>query len=135
MSVVPGRFPALLLTLALSASPVVVCGGWMPAPEARMACCSEGGACPMHKSDTPDAARSHQVTQAQADQCCASSERDERTPSPMTFAATISPAVLGSAVVLPVRAPALVLSGAWRMSAPVPLTPIPKHVLLSVFLI
>jgi len=47
----------------------------------------------------------------------------------------ITAAVLGVGVVLPARVPALVLSDAWRTSAPIPIAPVPKHVLLSVFLV
>jgi hypothetical protein len=43
--------------------------------------------------------------------------------------------VLGVGVVLPANVPALVLSDAWRTSAPIPIAPVPKHVLLSVFLV
>jgi hypothetical protein len=47
----------------------------------------------------------------------------------------ITAAVLGAGVVLPVNVPALVLSDAWRTSAPIPIAPVPKYVLLSVFLV
>jgi hypothetical protein len=47
----------------------------------------------------------------------------------------ITAAVLGVGVVLPANVPALVLSDAWRTSAPLPIAPVPKHVLLSVFLV
>jgi len=75
------------------------------------------------------------MTQAQADSCCASSERDHSNQSSPTFVVVISNAVLGPGVVVPVTVPALVLSDAWRTSAPLPTAPIPKYVLLSVFLI
>ena len=100
-----------------------------------MACCAAGDTCPMHKSDAPDSHSRRVVSQAQADSCCASSERQTPGPSTPTFVATISSAVLGPAIVLPANVPALVLSDAWRTVSPIPTTPVPKYVLLSVFLV
>ena len=76
-----------------------------------MACCAEANACPMHKSDSPDSDSQRVISQAQADSCCLSSERQEPGPSTPTFAVTISLAVLGPAIVLPADVPALVLHG------------------------
>ena len=39
------RLAALALTLGLMAGNAAICAGWMPTPEARMACCAEGGEC------------------------------------------------------------------------------------------
>ena len=89
----------------------------------------------MHKSDSHDSGTRRVITQAQADGCCASSKHEESSQSTPTFATTISSAVLGSAIVLPVSIPAFVLSDAWRTVAPIPASPVPKHVLLSVFLV
>jgi hypothetical protein len=47
----------------------------------------------------------------------------------------ITAAVLGVGVVLPADVPALVLSDAWRRSVPIRVAPVPKYVLLSVFLV
>ena len=112
-----------------------VCAGWMPTPEARMACCSEGGACSMHKGESGSSATERVLTQAQADNCCASSERENSSPSSPTFAPGLSSAVLGHGIVIPVAVPALVLSDGWRPAAPTRAGPVPKHVLLSVFLV
>jgi hypothetical protein len=49
--------------------------------------------------------------------------------------ATISFAALGPGVVLPTTVPALVLSDEWRTVSPVPATLVPKHILLTVFLV
>ena len=66
----------------------------------------------------------------------------DRTPSGIsgsvlsrTFVAAISSAVLGTGVALPATVPALVLSDGWRTVAPIPAAHVPKHVLLSVFLV
>jgi hypothetical protein len=88
----------------------------------------------MHKgSDTSGSERV--ITQAQADSCCALSEREDASQPNSAFLATITVAVLGAWTVIPATIPALVLSDAWRTSAPIPSAPVPKHLLLSVFLV
>ncbi len=129
------RLSALALTLALMAGNAAICAGWLPSPEARMACCAEGVECPMHKGDSHRSGSERVLTQAQADSCCASSERQNSNQSNPTFVAAITAAVLGAGVVVPANVPALVLSDAWRTSAPIPIAPVPRHVLLSVFLV
>ncbi len=129
------RLAAVALTFGLVAGNAAICAGWLPTPEARMACCAEGGDCPMHKGDSHRAGSGRVLTQVQADSCCASSEgRNANQPSP-SFVAAITAAVLGVGIVLPADVPALVLSDAWRTSAPIPIAPVPKHLLLSVFLV
>jgi hypothetical protein len=129
------RLSAFVLTLALIAGNAAVCAGWMPSPQARMACCAEGGACPMHKGASHSTSSGRVITQVQADNCCASSEhKNSGQPNP-TFVAAISRAILGTGVVMPASIPALVLSDGWRPDAPTPAGPIPRHVLLSVFLV
>jgi hypothetical protein len=123
------------LAAGLLAGNTAVCAGWLATPEARMACCSEGGECPMHKGDSHRSGSARVLTQAQADSCCASSEGKKSNQFSPTFVAAVTAAVLGVGVVLPANVPALVLSDAWRTSAPLPITPVPKHVLLSVFLV
>jgi hypothetical protein len=112
-----------------------VCAGWAATPEARMACCVEGESCPMHDGESQDSSSPRVITQAQADNCCALSEPDHSSQPNPTLVATISNAVLGNGVVLPDPTPALMLSDGWRATAPIPIAPVPKHVLLSVFLV
>jgi hypothetical protein len=100
-----------------------------------MACCADGAECPMHKGDSHSSASERVLTQAQADSCCAAAEGQNSNQSNPSFVTTITAAVLGVGVVLPANVPALVLSDAWRTSAPIPIAPVPKHVLLSVFLV
>jgi hypothetical protein len=121
--------------MALVAANDAVCAGWLPTPEARMACCSEGGECPMHKGNSHGAGSDRVVTQVEADNCCASSERENSNQSRPTFVAAVSSAVLGTGIVMPATVPALVLSDGWRTAVPTPTGPIPRHVLLSVFLV
>lgn len=99
-----------------------------------MACC-EDESCPMHKGASRDNGSTQVLTQAQADACCASSEREDSSPTTPTFSADISFAVLGPGVVMPAVVPVLVLSDDWRTASPAPTPPVPKHVLLSVFLV
>jgi len=89
----------------------------------------------MHKGESHKAGSARVLTQAEADSCCASSEREESSPSTPTLGAAISIAVLGPGILLPANVPALVLSDDWRTVSPLPTTPVPKHVLLSVFLV
>jgi hypothetical protein len=127
------RLTAALLCLGLSAGNAAVCAGWAATPEERLACCAEGGECPMHGSRSHASGSTRLVTQAQADGCCAASERDQSSSSNPTAATAISAAVLGVGVVPPAIAPALVATDAWRTDAPVPIPPVPRHILLSVF--
>ena len=129
------RLVALVLTFGLMAGNAALCAGWVPTPEARMACCADGAECPMHKGDSHHSGSEHALTQAQADSCCASSEGKNSNESSPSFVAAITAAVLGTGTVLPANVPALVLSDAWRTSAPIRIAPVPKHVLLSVFLV
>jgi hypothetical protein len=129
------RLSAVIVAMGLLAGNAAVCAGWLATPEARMACCAEGNDCPMHKGDSQSAGSERVLTQAQADSCCASSERENSNQSNPSFATAITAAVLGVGMVLPASVPALVLSDAWRTSAPLPVEPVPKHVLLSVFLV
>jgi len=123
------------MTLALMAGNVAICAGWLPTPEARMACCADGDECPTHKHDSHHSGSAHALTQAQADSCCSSSEGNNSNQSNPSFVTAITGAVLGVGVLLPANVPALVLSDAWRTSAPMPVAPVPKHVLLSTFLV
>ena len=129
------RLAALALTFGLMAGNAAICAGWMPTPEARMACCAEDHECPMHKGDSHGSGSVRVHTQAQADSCCASSEGQKSKQFNPSFVAAITVAVLGVGVVRPANVPALVLSDAWRTSVPIPIAPVPKHVLLSVFLV
>ena len=114
---------------------LAVCAGWAATPEERMACCAGGGTCPMHKSDAHASSHQQVIPQAQADACCAASEGRHSNQSAPSFITVTSSAVLGAGVVLPVPVPSLVVSDAWRTVVPVPIAPVPRHLLLSVFLV
>jgi len=129
------RLLAVSLCLGLIAGNAAVCVGWAPTPEERMACCAEGADCPMHKDESHHSGSGRVLTQVEADTCCATSERESSGPSTPTFVAGMSVAVLGPGIVLPASVPALVLSDDWRTDSPIPIAPVPRHVLLSVFLV
>ena len=129
------RLAAVALAFGLVAGNAAVCAGWMATPEARMACCADGVECPMHKEDSHRSGSERVLTQAQADSCCAAAEGQNSNQSNPSFVTAITAAVLGVGVVMPANVPALVLSDAWRTFAPIPIAPVPKHVLLSVFLV
>jgi len=128
------RLFALALAVLISAGNVAICAGWASTPEARMACCADS-TCPMHKTESKGSESVSAFSQAQADSCCASAEHRKSSESSPTFVAAVPSAVLGTGVVLPAVAPALVLSDGWRTVAPIPTAHVPKHVLLSVFLV
>lgn len=128
------RVAALAAVLTLCVGNAALCAGWQATPEARMACCQDEASCPMHHSESHGPGATHHVTQAQADDCCAGSERNESAPSRTSVAAaTIAAPVPASAplIVVP-TAPAL---QEWRAFAPLPGSPVPKHLLLSVLLV
>src|SRR6188508_2568771 len=129
------RASALILAMGLLAGNAAVCAGWLATPEARMACCADGVECPMHKGDSHRSGSVRVLTQAQADSCCAAAEGQNSNQSNPSFVTAITAAVLGVGMVLPANVPALVLSDGWRPAAPTRPGPVPRHVLLSVFLV
>lgn len=127
------RLSVVFLAFALVASHARVCAGWVPTREARMACCSDHDPCPMHESDSPDDGSKRVVSQAEADRCCALSDRDDSTPSPSAFAFIAAGLVLSTVPVLvpePEARPDL-----WRAFVPIPAGGIAKHLLLSVLIV
>jgi hypothetical protein len=129
------RTVALAVAITLGAAGWAECAGWQATPEARMACCSNSGDCPMHGSTESGAGSERVVTQAQADSCCAASDRNDSTPSPGAFSISLSVALMTSSLttLAPIAAPPSFET--WRALAPLPVGQVPKHVLLSVFLI
>ena len=128
------RLSVVLLTSALVAGQAGVCAGWMATPEARMACCSDDGPCPMHKSDSADDESKRVVSQAEADRCCAASEQDDSAPSPTGPAFSVTLAVVLSPVSALIPDPQAAVE-LWRASVPIPTPHVPKHLLLSVFVV
>ena len=128
------RLAALTSILALGVGNVAACAGWQATPEARMACCMDDTNCPMHKSESHHHASQHQVTQTQADSCCAGSERNDSATSQTTFVSSGAVALV-VAIVPVVVAPIVPALQEWRALVPLPVSPVPKHLLLSVLLV
>jgi hypothetical protein len=128
------RLLVIAVGLLLVGGNTVVCGSLAATPEARMACCSEGGDCPMHHGEHHSGS-GQTLTQAQADACCTLSGQDRAQQTAPTLAAVIGSAVLGPGVVMPATVPSLVMSDGWRTATPIAIAPVPRHVLLSVFLV
>ena len=128
------RLVGLVLMLAVAAGQAGLCAGWTPTPESRMACCSESGACPMHNADSEGSGTPHALTQAEADSCCAASEGTESAPSPTSIPLAVTLAIVVGPVadLLTAAQPRLAI---WSTSVPLPATGVPKHLLLSVFLV
>jgi hypothetical protein len=127
------RFAAFALVFALSAGNLALCAGWEATPEARMACCSHGGTCPMHKADSSGEKIKRLVSQRDADRCCAAAERGS-TPSAPSFVSSIA------VVPMPVAHPIITAAvppnfDSWRNLVPIRVRTIPKHLLLSVLLV
>jgi hypothetical protein len=129
------RVSAVLLAVALCAGNTGLCAGWEPTPQARLTCCSDDDSCPMHPADAHGSGILQGRTQPQADTCCASSEQQPSAPSGAASVTVITHAVVDPWILVAAAVPALVLTDGWRIDAPAPRAAIPKHLLLSVFLV
>jgi hypothetical protein len=128
------RGASVLIVLALAVASPAVCAGWMPMPEDRMACCTGEGTCPMHPAETARHDSEHALSQADADRCCAASERDDSAPAPLN----LTPAAAAPLAIDPipiVMADISARADLWRTSVPIPATRIPRHLLFSVLLV
>jgi hypothetical protein len=129
------RVLAASLGLMLMAGPVGLCAAVTPTPEARMACCTDEDSCPMHEGVTHSSESHHQPSQSQADQCCLVSNHENPNQSMPMYGGTAANPVLATSVLLPLPVPTLVRTDAWRTAAPLLVTPVPRHLLLAVFLV
>ena len=87
----------------------------------------------MHPAGSAPGTGNPPVTQAQADTCCAVSERLPSTPSPShfpVFTLVVVPTV--GSFPLPESVP---VRDAWRTPNPTFLSGVPRHLFLSVFLV
>lgn len=90
-----------------------------------------GDQCPMHQQHGSGNAT---VSQADADRCCASSERGDSTPAGSLFASSLTLAVLVSPLPTLMRVPFVAHATRAELAA-APLSPVPKHLLFSTFLV
>jgi hypothetical protein len=128
------RVAAVVAILALAAGNVAVCAEWQGTPEARMACCTNGTSCPMHKSEGHDGSSKNTVSQAQADSCCAASAQRRESSSPGSTFVQSGVIALVPAAVFPLPATEL-RPQEWRALVPLQASSVPKHLLLSVLLV
>src|SRR5262249_13765049 len=127
------RIAAVAAILALGAGNVAVCASWQATPEARMACCMNGTTCPMHKSEGHDHSSKNSVSQAQADSCCAASAQRRESSFPgSTFASSGAIALMPAAVF---SLPPVLSAQEWQAAVPPLVSSVPKHLLLSGFLV
>jgi hypothetical protein len=88
----------------------------------------------MHTSESSPDGSTQVVTQAEADRCCATSEQSDSAPSAANFSFAVSPALVPSPVSVSLSDDAA-RAEAWRTAVPIPVTRVPKHLLLSVLLV
>jgi hypothetical protein len=126
------RLTWVLLAVAMLAANATLCEGWVGSAETRMACCRDGS-CPMHKRKERDPS-SRRVSQAEADACCASQSSRETSQTGRSLPVP-SLSDLGPGVVVPETPPTVVCGRRAAALVPVSISPPPRHLLLSVFLI
>jgi hypothetical protein len=120
------------LTLGIIAGAWRPCAGWAATAEARMSCCHRMAMCPMRKPVREGATA--RVSQDDADACCAAADRPETVPSSITvIAAPPVVPVLASFAEPPTALP--VTMADWHGPPPLASRQLPRHLLLSVFLI
>lgn len=124
------RAVAFVAVVTIGAGGWAECAGWQATAEARMACCAEGSGCPGHRSESGGETT---LTQVAADSCCAAGERNDAGPVAQVSAAHAVPAVVPQSSGLALRP--LAQQATWRLSEPVLIHHVPRHLLLSVFLV
>jgi hypothetical protein len=120
-----------VLLLALFVPAAVECAGWKPTAEARKACCA-AGLCA--KNDARPNGSKPTVSQADADGCCAASETKE-SDSPSPTHATLIPAAALQPAGLPTTIDLAPAIRPGERIAPRQPGAVPRHLLLSVFLV
>ena len=128
------RLLGVLAIVMMVSGHLADCQGWMASPEARMACCAEGHECPMHTSADRQAGSANSADQADADRCCAASERGTSVPSSVSITSASLVAVLPALSAVP-DAAVIAPYVEWLEAAPGPPPSLARHALLSVFLI
>jgi hypothetical protein len=126
------RIATVVVTLGLLAGAWRPCAGWEATAEARMSCCVRKAACAMHKVAGDGTTTT--LGQAEADTCCAASERpNSYQPAAVVIAAPILSPLVG----LFAERPSTPIGGMdWRRPPPLLVSRrLPTHLLLSVFLI
>jgi hypothetical protein len=132
------RVCSFVLLLALFVPAAVECAGWKPTAEARTACCAAGLCAKENTRRTTGskagAGSTPRVTQADADDCCAASETQESGPTSPAHATLMTAAVL-QPVALPGAIQLAPVSRWSEHTDPHQPSAVPRHLLLSVFLV
>ncbi len=127
-------FAALAIVAAILTGNLAVCAAWQSSAVERLACCGQEPACPMHPSPAHHSHAMGRTAQTDADTCCAASEPRRQAPTTATFSLP-APMMLGqSALSLIVPALAAPL-GSTSADPPRSTSTVPRHLLLSVFLV
>jgi hypothetical protein len=128
------RLVAAFIAFALSGVSVAPCAGWESTAKARHDCCVEGQCPDQVTADRHSGGHSGGVTQAQADQCCATSEQQHQQRTAQFAGATyllLPPlervAVAATDIQPPQRTD--------PVAVPVPSPPARLYLLFSVFLV
>lgn len=126
------RIGVIALILFAGGRDAALCAGWEVTAEARMACCLSG-ACAMHHSNEHGSGAAN-LSQAEADSCCIAAESGDPAPASPVFAMGL-PSAMPVQALFELVSPLIATVYAGR--EPIPLTGglVPKHLLLSVFLI
>ena len=123
-----------MCAFVLAVAGLAPCAGWQATPEARRACCAPGGGCAGHESQSNGQASGTFVSQTAADNCCATSQRSDSSPVTSSAVPAVTLAILSTPV--PTLQPERI---AYREGVPWPghrhPSPVPKHLLLSVFIV
>jgi hypothetical protein len=128
------QFAAVAGVLTLCIGNLAVCAGWQATPEARMACCTNGTSCPMHKPQSAGGGSQRVISQAQADNCCAAASTSAQ--SSVASSTYVLPNVTALAAAIRFAIPVPILPRQHlRTLVPLPASPVPKHLLLSVLLV
>jgi hypothetical protein len=128
------RTVTLVAIIALTFSTSAQCADWQETAEARMACCAQDAECPMHPAGPGGAQSPRSVTQTQADTCCSLSEHSSSAPSASSHDGLLYTLVAPSTLSATALLDAAPVRHTWPVT-PISVVPVPRHLLLSVFLI
>src|SRR5262245_9730356 len=128
------RLSALVAIIALSQSCWGRWSGWRGTSDARMACCAQEEQCPMHAGDSGPGTSHRIVTQTDADDCCAVSGTAPSTPSGVSQVQAALLAIVSAPAAALLPDPALIVKD-HRIPVSIDARPVPRHLLLSVFLV
>jgi hypothetical protein len=87
----------------------------------------------MHKSEPHGSSSKHAISQGQADNCCAATSNRTTSSASSIYVVANAAAVPATAPILVPVEPAALQE--WRAAVPLPVSPVPKYLLLSVLLV